>query len=195
MDYSRFISAVKNKSDKELAVLYTELFQILSLYLRTRMNASLHDAEDCAQFALLTVIDRIRDDAVNDPRNVYSYLIRVCRNRYLRARFEHNRSNYQENIETYSTQKDPLDLLVSKEEESLLQRCIETLKEDQKEYICFWIQNPEASAEFAANKFKINLSNVWVRKHRILKKLSICIRTRLSEQPKSPFKGKNSKKK
>lgn len=187
MDYSRFITAVKNKTDKEMAVLYSELFQILTLYLRTRMNASLPDAEDCAQFALLTVIERIRNDAVKDPRNVYSYLIRVCRNRYLRTRFEHSRSNYQENIETYTTQKDPFDLLVSKEEEELLQSCIETLKDDQKEYICYWIQNPDASTEQVAKKFNMSLSNVWVRKHRILKKLSSCIRMRLSEPPKSSF--------
>ena len=191
MDYSRFIYAVKNKSDNELGVLYNELFQILIFYLRSRMNASLHDAEDCAQFALLTVIERIRDDALKDPKNVYSYLKKVCRNRYLRTQYENKRSNYQDNVESYSTQQDPFELLVSKEEDALLESCIEeTLREDQKEYIRFWIKHPDARANFVSKKFNMSLSNVWVRKHRIIKQLSNSIRERLSDPPKFSFNKK-----
>jgi len=179
MDYTKFVNAIKEGPSSELSSLYSETFDTLCSYLRTTMRASIPDAEDCAQHALVKTVERIQDNAIREPDSIYSYLIQSAKNRYLRIRYEQNRSNYQENIEEYIPIEEQVDLLTSNEEQEALERCLDQLPSASRKFINYWMEYPDARADDVASDFDISINNVWIRKHRIIKKLSECIQLKL----------------
>ncbi|MEX0681257.1 MAG: sigma-70 family RNA polymerase sigma factor [Balneolales bacterium] len=181
MDYLKLITAIKNGKQKELDTLYTEAFDILCGYLRSTMRANLPDAEDCAQHAIMMTIKRIQNNAIKEPESIYSYLIQSAKNRYLRVRFENNRSNYQDNMEPYIPVEEQTDYLVTEEEQLALENCLEKLPSDSKSFIDFWLTYPNSQARDVAEKFGISVNNVWIKKHRIIKKLTDCIEKKIGE--------------
>ncbi len=179
MNYAKFIDAVKKGPSKEFNKLYLELFQMLCHYLRTTMRANVPDAEDAAQHALVKTVERIHKNGIKEPDSIYSYLVQGAKNRYLRILFENNRYNYQDNIEVYIPVEEQVDRLNTYEELETLDKCIEQLPEEWRRFMMYWMDYPDAHANDVARDFGISVNNVWTRKHRVLKKVSECIKKKL----------------
>ena len=175
MDFGKLITAIKKGDSQELDYLYTETFEILCRYLRTTMRANIPDAEDCAQHALMMTVERIQKDAIRDPGSIYSYLLQSAKNRYLRVQYELKRSNYQDDMEAYVPLDEQIDLLTTREEQEALNDCLGKLPDDSRFFINYWLEYPDAQARDVADSFGISINNVWIKKHRIIKKLSDCI--------------------
>lgn len=180
MDYKKFVSAIKNGSEKEIDQLYVKIFEILTAYLRTVMRANKPDAEDCAQHAFLNTVEQIQNNAIREPGCVYLYMLRSAKNRYLRLSYENKRSNYQDDMESFARVEEDVDLLVTKEEEKALEDCMKKLSRESLEYIQYWLDHPNTPADEVARYFGISINNVWIRKHRIVKKLSECIKKKMN---------------
>lgn len=157
------------------------MFKILCQYLQVVMGANHADAEDCAQHAILMVIERIKQNAIREPGSLYFYVIRSAKNRYLRVQFENRRSNFQEDMTHYVPPNEQIDHLVTREEELALGFCLKKLKSDYRSFIDYFFQFPGAHASDVADHFGITVNNVWVRKHRIIKKLSECVEKKTSQ--------------
>ncbi len=181
MDFGKLITAIKNRESQELDHLYTETFEILCSYLRTTMRASLPDAEDCAQHALMMTVERIQKNAIRDPGRIYSYLLQSAKNRYLRVQYENKRSNYQDDMEAFIPIDEQLDLLTTGEEQEALEDCLRKLPDNSRVFINYWLEYPDAQASDVADTFGISINNVWTKKHRIIKSLSDCIEENLKK--------------
>lgn len=181
MDFVKFYSAFEQGDSGEFDKMYTRAFRMLCTYLRTNMRADNQDAEDCAQHALVMTLDRIQKGAIREPQKIYSYLLQSAKNRYIRVRYEQRRSNFQEDMEPYAPVEEQVDLLVSQERARALESCIEGLGEQAREFILFWMENPDVHSEAVARFFDISVNNVWTKRHRLLKKLGDCVRKKLNE--------------
>ncbi|MDG5767010.1 sigma-70 family RNA polymerase sigma factor [Balneolales bacterium ANBcel1] len=181
MDYKKFIETIQSGSTRELSHLYDEIFKVLCGYLRTHMRANNLDAEECAQHALTKTFERIQKNAIREPENLYSYLLQSAKNRYLRILKENKRNNYQDNMEYYVSSEEPLDFLSSDQEQRALDVCLEKLPDESRAFMEYWLEHPDAQAADVAAAFGISVNNVWIRKHRIIKKLSECIQKKIQE--------------
>lgn len=181
MDYRKFVEALENGNTKEFSELYSEAFAVLCSYLRTTMRADEHNAKDCAQHALVKTMERVRKGAIRDPDSIYSYLLQSAKNRYMRVRFEQRRSNFQEDMEIYAPVEEQIDRLAAQERKKALESCLEKLDEDSREFILFWIENPNARGSVVAQLFNMSVNNVWTKRHRLVKKLSECIKKKMNE--------------
>lgn len=181
MDYTKLVTALKDGTSKELDSLYEETFDILCSYLRTNMRANEPDAKDCAQHALVKTLERIQKNAIREPESIYSYLLQSARNRYLRVRYEHNRSNYQEDMEAYVPVEEQIDILSTREEQDALENCLDQLNGKSRNLIEYLLEHPDSQARDVAVRFGISVNNVWTKKHRIIKILSDCIQSKLQK--------------
>ncbi|MDZ7659083.1 hypothetical protein [Fodinibius sp.] len=84
MDYANLVSAVQENNTQEANKIIEALRPRLIAFLRIHMNANRSDAEDCAQDSLLTSLEVIKEDRVNNPDQVVSYILSICRNNYLK---------------------------------------------------------------------------------------------------------------
>ncbi len=181
MDYDKLFKAFKRGNSKDNDLLFKEIFQILCSYLRTTMGANLPDAEECAQHVLVSTLERIRKNAIQEPENIYYYLLKSAKNRYIRMLQDHTRSNYQHDMEPYVPVEEQIDSLVSQEEQVALEQCLDKLDQSSREFINYWIDYPGANAADVASLFGISVNNAWIKKHRIIKKLTNCIQKKLNE--------------
>ncbi|TVQ73781.1 MAG: sigma-70 family RNA polymerase sigma factor [Balneolaceae bacterium] len=181
MDYGKLVEALENGDSKELEALYTEAFQILCRFLRTTMRAHHQDAQECAQHALVMTMERLRKGAIRNPEKIYSYLLQSAKNRYMRLCHERDRNNFQENIERYAPVEEQIDSLVMQEKKNALMGCIAELEESSREFILFWMEHPEARSGTIARHFNISVNNVWTKRHRLVKKLSECVRKKINK--------------
>lgn len=182
MDYTKLVTAIKKGSGDEFRVLYTDTFKILCSYLRSTMRANHQDAEDCAQHAIMNAVERIQSNAIREPESIYSYMLQSARNRYLRIQYENKRSNYQDNMEPYVPILEQIDALVDQEEQKALDECLESLSEESRSFIDYWLSYPDIHAGDIAEEMGISVNNVWIRKHRIVKKLADCVRKKLGKK-------------
>lgn len=181
MDNAKLVNAIKNGFSRSFEDVYFETFEILCSYLRSTMRADVPDAEECAQHALVKTMERVQQDAIRDPDRIYSYMLQSAKNRYLRLRYEQNRSNFQDDMEAYAPIDEQIDALVSRDEENALEECLDHLPEESRTFIDYWLEFPDSRASDVAEQFRISVNNVWTRKHRILKKLSDCIGKKLNQ--------------
>ncbi len=181
MDYGKFADALNSGDPKELEPLYAEAFQVLCRYLGTTMRADYQDAQECAQHALVMTMERLRKGAIRNTDSIFSYLLQSAKNRYMRLLHERERNNFQDNIERYVPVEEQIDLLVTEERKNALQACIAGLDEPSREFILYWLEHPEARSGTVARHFNISVNNVWTRRHRIVKKLSDCVRKKINK--------------
>ena len=181
MDYSKLVETLENGDPKEFSKLYNDAFEVLCSYLRTNMRADEQNAKDCAQHAIIKTMERVRKGAIRDPDSIYSYLLQSAKNRYMRVRFEQRRSNFQEDMEIYAPVEEQIDRLAEQEKNKALESCIEKLDEASREFILFWIENPNARGNVVAQLFNMSVNNVWTKRHRLVKKLSECIQKKINE--------------
>jgi RNA polymerase sigma factor (sigma-70 family) len=176
MDYSGLVEAIKKNDQAEINRLLNSLIPKLVAYLRIDMNAAQQDAEDCAQQALLILLEAVQNNTLEQPDRIFAFLITTCRNKYLNIIKRRKRQMYDNFSTTPSCQACQLQSLLGSERKRLLKHCLDQLSEGYKTYIEYWFQHPDADAKAAALHFGISPSNACTRKHRVINKLSECYR-------------------
>ena len=179
MDYSRFVYAIQNDDAQELASIVSVITAVLIKFLKVRMNASHHDAEDAAQNTLMLVTDKIKSGKLNNPDSVIYYLFTTAKNDYLKTIAKIKEPTFDEAPETHAQEGDQLTRLLDEEKMSVLKTCLAELKADFKAFISYWFRNPNDDTAVVADYFGISVSNAWTKKHRILKLLRDCCEKKL----------------
>ena len=180
MDYSRFVRAVIQNNEEELNELSKIIFKVLLKFLIARMGASYADAEDSAQNTLLLVIEKIRQEQLDNPDAVIYYLFTTAKNDYLKQQTKQKEVNYEDIPSSHSAKGDQLEKLLSAERLDILKACMKLLKKDYFEYIQYWFDHPGDEAVVVADHFGISVNNAWTKKHRILQILKECVKKNLA---------------
>jgi RNA polymerase sigma factor (sigma-70 family) len=182
MNYIQLIDAIRENDSKSVNILLSSLYPVLVNYLCVTMNAGTKDAEDCAQEAMITVVENIRNGGIRNRDSIFSYIITVTRHAYLRLRRDNVSVNYVDFEEAFHVAEpaDQLKNILDEERERLLMECIGELNNENREMIMLWFQDPDRPTEEIAARFKISINNAWIRKHRIIKILNQCIKKKLS---------------
>ncbi len=180
MDYSKFVYAVQNNDTEELASLVSVITAVLIKFLKVRIGASHQDAEDSAQNTLLLVIEKIKEDKLNNPDSIIYHLFTTAKHDYLKAQAKIKEPTFDEVPESHSEEGDQLYSLLNEEKLSILRACLNQLKPGFKTYISYWFQNPDDETAVVADHFGISVSNAWTKKHRILKLLKDCCEKKLN---------------
>ncbi|MDZ7682900.1 MAG: RNA polymerase sigma factor [Fodinibius sp.] len=176
MDYSNLVTALQEDNTQKANKLIETLRPRLMAFLRVHMNASEADAEDCAQDALLSSIQSIKEGQINNPDQVVSYILTICRNNYLKMKKKQRAESIDEIPDEYQHSPEQLQSLLDQEQERLLEWCLNQLKDEYQRFMQYWFDHPDSHTKKVAAKFDISVNNAWTRKHRIIKKLNECYR-------------------
>lgn len=174
MDYSELVEALQNGDDVKVNKILKEIIPRLVRFLEIHMRASKSDAEDCVQYSLERAWEVLREDKLDNPDRVLSYLMSTCRNNYLKEQEKKREVNYDKVPSSEFNNPNQVKSLLDRERERILERCLEELKGMYRKFIQYWFDYPESDAELAASHFGISVNNVWTRKHRVIKKLNEC---------------------
>lgn len=176
MNFSNLVTAVQEDNSQEVNKLIEALRPRLMAFLRTHMNATHADAEDCAQDSLLTSIEVIKEGRLKNPDRVVSYILSTCRNTYLKMQKKRREQSIDEIPDNHQHAPRQLQSLLDEEQEKLLEWCMNQLKEEYQKFMQYWFDHPDSHAKKVAEYFGISVNNVWTRKHRLIKKLNECYR-------------------
>jgi RNA polymerase sigma factor (sigma-70 family) len=179
MDYSELVTAIKQNDSDKINKLLGKLRPRLLAFLRIHMNADEADAQDCAQETLLASLDIIKEDRIDDPDQVISYLLSTCKNIYLKLLKKRREKSMDEVSEKQLQAPGQLQSLLNEEQKRLLKWCMDQLKEEYRNFMEYWFTHPNANADSVAERFNISVSNVWTRKHRLVKKLNECYQKKM----------------
>lgn len=174
MDYSELVQALQENNRESANRLLQEIRPRLVRYLYVHMNADREDAHDCVQESLLVTVNAIREGRIRDPQQVFSYLITTCRNQYLKMVGRKRERPYNEVPDSSYHAPGQLAALENRERFDILQHCLDELKEEYREFIDYWFENPDTDGQTVADHFGISVNNAWIRKHRIIKQLHTC---------------------
>lgn len=176
MDYSKLVTAIREKDSSKADELIKAFMPRLMSFLRIHMNADRADAKDCAQETLLVIIESIREDRLRDPEQVTSYILSTCRNTYLKMKNKSKEELHAELPDNPHYAAPQMEELLNKEQEQILKWCMKQLKEKHRKFMQYWFDHPGEHANRVAEYFDISVNSVWTRKHRLIKKLNECYR-------------------
>lgn len=174
MEYTDLAQAIKENDTAKVNSYLESLIPRLMRFLMIHMNADKTDAEDCAQETLFLTFEAVKEDRLNNPERILTYMLTTCRNNYLKMQQKMKEQNYEEVPETSYNKPGQLTSLLDEERKRLLEQCMDQLKEEYREFMEYWFTFPDAEAEKVAEHFDISVSNTWTRKHRIIKQLNEC---------------------
>lgn len=181
MDCSDLYEAIRTGNDEQVNRLLPDLQKVLKQFLRSTMQADINDADDCVQQAMLFTIQKIRSDQINEPSRLFYYLLRACRNHYLRMN-RHSDISIEDSTFDYAVSPaTQIKALLSKEKQRILQECLDELNTSHREFIDYWMKYPGSEATVVSRRFHISVNNVWTRKHRIIKLLKECCEKKIDE--------------
>lgn len=176
MDYADLVTALKENDSQRANEMIETLRPRLMAFLRVHMNASQADAEDCAQDSLLISIEAIKEGRLNNPDQVVSYILSICKNTYLKKQKKQREESIDEMPNEHQQAPQQLQSLLDEEQEQLLEWCLNQLKEKYQNFMQYWFDHPDAHTKKVASHFDISVNNAWTRKHRLIKKLNECYR-------------------
>lgn len=176
MNYSDLVTALQEGNSKKANELIEALRPRLMAFLQSHMNASRADAEDCAHDSLLTSIEVIKEGRLENPDRVVSYVLSTCRNTYLKMQKKQREESIDKIPDEYQHKPRQLQSILDKEQQKLLEWCLDQLKENYQKFMQYWFDHPDAHAKKVADHFDISVNNAWTRKHRLIKKLNECYR-------------------
>lgn len=179
MDYSKFVDAVLQNDQSVINKQVEVITAVLIKFLTVRMDASIEDAQDCAQNTLMIAIEKIRNDKLSHPDAVINYLFTTAKHEYFKQLSKEREVNYENLPEHHFEKPDQLHRLVDNEKMTILERCIEALKADYKKYIEYWFQNPDYETSVVAEHFGISVNNAWTKKHRVINVLKECFEKKI----------------
>ncbi|MEX0929717.1 MAG: sigma-70 family RNA polymerase sigma factor [Balneolales bacterium] len=179
MDCSELVTATLDDDQKRLNAILAELFPVLVDYLRGRMGSSLADAEDCAQQALISTLDKIKAAKINDPQRVYPYILKCCRNNYLRIIRYNGKMISNDHFIYQAIPANQLSRLLDDEKLVVLESCLNMLAEKHRTFFDYLFGHPGVESDQIASRFNISTASVWSKKHRIIQKLIKCIQKKM----------------
>jgi len=180
MDYSKFVFAVQHNDRVTINEYVPIIMSVLIKFLKVRQGAAHHDAEDCAQNTIINVTEKIKSDELKNPDTVIYYLFTTAKNEYYKYLNRIKEGNYDDVPNSFVSDGDQLSKLLNEERLKILERCMQLLKPNLKEYITHWFNHPRDEAAVVADHFNITVNNAWTKKHRILKILKECCEKKLA---------------
>jgi len=178
MDYSGLVKAIREGDERTTGKLCAEATPILKRYLLKKCNANSFDADDAIQKMFEYVIIKIREDEIENPSGLLSYMLKTCRHNYIKM-IRENSFDYIDNLsEEPSNTADQLWKLINEERQEILKYCIQQLRKSYLEFVNYLFSYPGATSEDIAEQFNITRNNAWIRKHRIINKLTDCVITK-----------------
>jgi RNA polymerase sigma factor (sigma-70 family) len=179
MDYSPFVHAIRDGDDATANELIARATPVLIRYLKVRMGASDDDAKDAVQKMFLYIIESIKDDKIQNPSGLLSYMLKTCRHNYTKTLRRQDFEIVDESVDFAVNEPEQIDKLLDKERKRILQRCLELLNANYREFITHWLIDPSVDAEKIADKYNTSAGNIWTRKHRVIKQLNDCVKKKL----------------
>jgi RNA polymerase sigma factor (sigma-70 family) len=172
VDYSSLVYDLQLRQSEQSNRALKEMMPKLVDYLRVTMGADSNTAMECVQQAFLNVYERILEDKIRDPKSILSYFMQASRNEFI------NMKNKQKKFSDYSVSSfgmiEPamqIEELIEEERMDALQICIDSLDEDSKEFINFFLDNPGIGSREVARLFNLSEANVRTKKSRLIKQL------------------------
>lgn len=183
LDYSELVFALQENREGKANEILEEVLPRLKDYLKVTMNATEQEAEECTQQAFINVYEQILKENIRKEKYIFSYLIRACRNEYLSyAKNQHRFSSpIEENHQHFVEPADQIRNLLDEDKQRILEECLDMLREDERELIEYFIDNPDATTKDASNEFDITGANVRTRKSRITSRLHHCFQRKWEE--------------
>jgi len=181
MDYPKFVDAVINDDRNTLKEYYDVLSKILVKFLLVRLDATLEDAKDSAQNAIMFAVEKIKSNELKHPDLVINYLFTTTKHDYLKHQNKQKEINYEAVPNHYSEEGDQLNNLLEEEKLKILSHCFNTLKPKQFNYISYWFDNPKSDTALVAEHFEISVNNAWTKKHRIIQVLKECFEKNINK--------------
>lgn len=178
MDYAPLVRAIQEGDQEAANRLVAKAGPILIRMLKVRMNATREDAEDAVQTMFYSVITAIQEGRIRNPSGLLSYMIVTCKHNYLKNREQFRTELDEKQVNDSATEPDQLTRLIDREREEALSECLESLPPEQKEFIGYWLSHPDARASEVAERFGITVNNAWTRKHRIIRALQRCLKSK-----------------
>ncbi|MEX0686291.1 MAG: sigma-70 family RNA polymerase sigma factor [Balneolales bacterium] len=180
-DYSELVRATL-ENDKVLLNKILESISDTSIhYLLYHMNSSRADAEDCTQQAILDTLEKIKALKIKDPERIIPYIKTCCRNNYFRKVRYNNKLISNDHFSYLSEPPNQLEDIMKSEESEILKTCLESLNDNYREFLTYFITFPGVDASQVAKHFNMSVISVWSKKHRIIKKLAQCIQNKMSK--------------
>ena len=178
MDYAPLVKAIQEGDQEAANRLVSDATPILIRMLKTRMNATHEDAEDAVQMMFLYVVNAIRENKIDNPSGLLSYMVLTCRHSYLKKQEGFKPELLDEHFSEPVQPAYQLERLMSEEEERIRDECIEELRDEYREFYNYWVKHSDSNAKEIAEHFGISVNNVWTRRHRIMKTLQKCVESK-----------------
>ncbi len=151
-------------------------------YLSITVRANEYMAEECAQQALFSMIDRVKSGHFDSKTNVIGYLMISARNEFFKTVKKEHREGGLVLEEQYVTDpSEQFNRMVDQEREEILRKCMDLLDEPNRNFIQFYMNQPDASYLTVSKLFKISPVLVRVRKSRLLNRLHECYKKKSSQ--------------
>jgi len=178
MDYAPLVKAIREGDQESANELISDATPILIRMLKARMSASQEDAEDAVQMMFLYVIKAIKKDRIKNPSGLLSYMIITCRHNYLKSKEGYHPESLENVVKEPSTEAVQLENIIEEEKWRTYEECLYSLSEERLEFFSYWCRHPDSSASEVASHFGISVNSAWTRKHRILKALKKCFKSK-----------------
>ena len=180
VDYSEIVEALQEGRPDDANELLKELTLRLRDYLEVVLNATEEEAKECTQKSLLIAYEKIMEGKIKNKKQIFSYLIRVCRNEFFglmkdRWKKETDAIEEIENYERHLVEPgQQIERLQDEDRQHILEACLKNLKKKSREFIEYLIDNPDTSTSEASDHFGMSEANVRTKKSRLLSRLHYC---------------------
>ena len=146
-------------------------------YLMIRMGANRYDAEECVHHVFEDVYIKILDEKILNEKLIFKYLINSARNQYLKV-IRYDQRNVWDDDEMHNIVEpaSQFDNLLDQDRQRVLRNCLDKLDEKSRDFISFFLINPDVSNQEVAKRFGISHANVRTRKSRLLHALNKCFK-------------------
>lgn len=176
MDYSDLVSSIQDGDDKTANKLCSEATPIIKKYLISNTGSSPEDADDAIQKMFEYIIKKIRQDDIDNPSGLLLYMLTTSRHCYYKILKKRDKQLAEDLKNEPGREATQMWEIVDKEKQEILKRCLTKLKKSYLEFITYLFNYPDAETEDIAEYFNISTNNAWTRKHRIIKKLTKCVK-------------------
>ncbi|MEX0995078.1 MAG: sigma-70 family RNA polymerase sigma factor [Balneolaceae bacterium] len=182
IDYSELVKALMEGDDEKANNIIKEVIPRLEKYLRIVMGANEPTARECVHQAFSDVYEQIRKDNIRNQKYIFGYLIKACRNEYLRYSSRQHKFLYDsDSFHEYEQPPRQIENLLNEERQRLLKECLKELNEESRKLITYFFKNPDATTKEVSEQFDISEANVRTRKYRITQKLHRCYKWKSAE--------------
>lgn len=183
VNYSELVTALQDHKQGKANRLLKQLLPNLKTYLVAVMNAQPEDAEEAVHRAFLNTYEKILKDEIKNKKFVFKYLLRACRNEYVRFMKEQKRfSSIPSGIDEMGVAPaEQISNLLDEDRQRILKQCLQELPKKSRPFIEYILQHPDASSKSLSEYFDISRTNARIKKMRIIDDLSHCVKKKWEE--------------